>query len=173
VTALLHAMLVFATVGVFSFGGGFAAIALLQEEVVRQGWLTVDRFVDFIAVSQSTPGAVGVNVASFVGFTLHGALGAAAVTAALVLPGVTLCILFARFLFRFYHHRISRALFRGLRPAVAGVIAAAVWRIGRVAVADWRGMLIAVLCAAWLLRFRPHPLWVILASAAAGLLLQG
>ncbi|MBN2161892.1 MAG: chromate transporter [Pontiellaceae bacterium] len=160
----------FSAIGIFAFGGGYAVLSFLQHEVERRGWMTTERFADLIAISQSTPGPIAINLATFVGFETGGVAGAVLATVAVALPGMILMILFARFFFHFYDRPNAQALFKGLRPAVLGLIAAAAWNIGEVALVRPATMAIALLCCLLIARWKVHPVFLVIGSAVAGML---
>ena len=112
-------------VGLFSVGGGMATIPFLYEMSDNTGWFTHAQLADMIAVSESTPGAMGVNMATYVGFTTAGFWGSLIATIGLVAPSVIVILLIARVLQQFRHNRYVEAAFYGLRPASTGLIAAA------------------------------------------------
>lgn len=112
-------------VGLFSIGGGMATIPFLYDMSDKTGWFTHAQLADMLAVSESTPGPVGVNMATYVGYTTAGIWGALAATVGLILPSVIIILLIARVLQQFRHNRWVEAAFYGLRPASTGLIAAA------------------------------------------------
>jgi Chromate transport protein ChrA len=112
-------------VGLFSVGGGMATIPFLYELADKTGWYTHAQLADMLAVSESTPGAIGVNMATYVGFTTAGLWGGLIATAGLVAPSIIVILLIARVLQQFRHNRRVEAAFYGLRPASTGLIAAA------------------------------------------------
>lgn len=120
---------IFFKVGLFTIGGGLAAIPLLQEEVLNRGWLSLAEFTDMIAVSESTPGPIGANVATYVGYSQHGILGSVIATMGLVTPSVIIIILIAKFVMSFREHKVVDAVFFGLRPAVTGLILSAAYSV--------------------------------------------
>lgn len=124
-SVLIDLFVSFFTIGLFSYGGGYAVLSFLQQEVERRGWMTTERFIDLVAISQSTPGPIAINMATFVGYQTGGVPGSVVATVAVSLPGMMLMMLFALFLFHFYEKSQVQAAFRGLRPAVVGLIAAA------------------------------------------------
>ena len=168
-TGLLMLSTAFFVMGCFAFGGGFAVLALLQQEVVQRGWMTPERFVDLVAISQTTPGPIAVNVATFTGFQVAGVPGAVVATASVALPGMILMLIFAVCLLHFYEHPLSKALFEGLRPAVLGLVATAAWQIGKVAVVDWKGLAVFLVVAVLIAKWRLHPALIVLGSAVAGI----
>lgn len=167
----LQLLVSFSTIGLFAFGGGYAVLSFLQHEVERRGWMTTERFADLIAISQSTPGPIAINLATFVGYETGGVGGAFLATFAVALPGMVLITLFALFFFHFYERPMVQALFKGLRPAVLGLIAAAAWHIGRVAIVNWGAVGIAVACCLLIAKWNVHPAFLVVGSAIAGMLL--
>lgn len=125
----------FFKIGLFGFGGGYAMISLIQGEVVNKyGWLTSGQFTDIVAVSQSTPGPIGINSATYVGYSsivnagyepIYGVIGSCIATFAVVLPSFILMILISKFLMKYKNHPSVENVFMGLRPAVVGMLLAA------------------------------------------------
>jgi chromate transporter len=169
-TALLQLFTSFFSIGLFAFGGGYAVLSFLQHEVVRRGWLETDRFTDMIAIAQSTPGPIAINLATFVGYEQAGVGGALLATLAVALPGMIMMMIFALFFFHFYERPTAQALFKGLRPAVLGMIGAAAWQIGRVALVNWVAIGIALVCCVLIARWKIHPVFLVIGSAIAGML---
>ena len=169
-TALLQLFAAFFTIGCFAFGGGYAILSFLQQEVARRGWMTTERFADLIAIAQSTPGPIAINMATFVGYEQGGVPGALVATTAVSLPGMVLIIAFALFLFHFYERPAMQAVFKGLRPAVVGLVAAAAWQIGQVAVVNWTAAVISVVSVVLLAKWKVSPVVLIVGSAVAGVL---
>lgn len=112
----------FIKVGLFSIGGGLATLPFLQDIAARYPWFTPADLLDMIAVSESTPGPIGVNTATYAGFHAAGLPGALVATIALVLPSIVIIILISRALTRFRDSRLVQNAFYGLRPASAGLI---------------------------------------------------
>ena len=127
---ILILFLTFFKVGAFTFGGGYAMLPLIEEEVIRHGWLTEARLVDFIAVSESTPGPFAVNISTYVGMTVGGWLGAAAATIGVVLPSFIIILIVAGFFDRFKKSRFVNGCMSGLKPAVIGLIGFALVNAG-------------------------------------------
>ena len=125
----------FFMIGLFGFGGGYGMLSLIQNETVEHWhWLTSSEFTDIVAISQLTPGPLGINSATYCGYTavfkcynshLMGILGSATATFALVLPSLILMILISKMFMKYMHHHSVESVFRGLRPAVVGLLAAA------------------------------------------------
>lgn len=125
----------FFKIGLFGFGGGYAMLSMIQGEVVtRHGWITSPEFTDIVAVSQMTPGPIGINSATYVGYTAVvnagyppsiGILGSATATLAVILPSFLLMLTISRFLINHKDHPAIASIFGGLRPAVVGLLASA------------------------------------------------
>ena len=112
-------------VGLFAVGGGMATIPFLYDLADKTGWFTHAQLADMLAVSESTPGAIGVNMATYVGYTTAGIPGAVIATLGLTMPSVIVILLIARVLQQFRHNRYVEAAFYGLRPASTAMIASA------------------------------------------------
>ena len=124
----------FFKIGLFGFGGGYAMLSMIQGEVVtRYGWLTAQEFTDIVAISQMTPGPIGINSATYVGYTTiadcygtsYGILGSIIATFAVVLPSFLLMLTISKFFLKYQKHPSVEAVFSGLRPAVVGLLASA------------------------------------------------
>ena len=112
-------------VGLFAVGGGMATIPFLYDLSDKSGWFTHAQLADMLAISESTPGAIGINMATYVGYTTAGISGALVATVGLAMPSVIVILLIARVLQQFRHNRYVEAAFYGLRPASTGMIASA------------------------------------------------
>ena len=125
----------FFIIGLFGFGGGYGMLSLIQTEtVVNHAWLSSAEFTNIVAVSQMTPGPIGINSATYCGYTaVHNAgfgnamaiLGSVTATFALILPSLILMILISRLFMKYMHTAVVESIFSGLRPAVVGLLAAA------------------------------------------------
>ena len=125
----------FFQIGLFGFGGGYGMLSLIQGEVVHHHhWMTTAQFTDIVAISQMTPGPIGINSATYCGYTaVHNAgygnmmsiLGSATATFALVLPSFIIMILISRMFFKYMNTPTVQNVFKGLRPAVVGLLGAA------------------------------------------------
>lgn len=118
----------FFKIGLFGFGGGYAMLSLIQGEVVtRYHWISPQEFTDIVAISQMTPGPIGINSATYVGYTATGSVwGSAIASFAVILPSFILMLTITRFFVKYQKHPMVEAVFKGLRPAVVGLLAAAV-----------------------------------------------
>lgn len=120
-------LLVYLKVGLFGFGGGYAMLSLIQNEIVtKHAWLTEQQFTDIIAVSQVTPGPIGINSATYVGYSITGSVwGSILATVAVCIPSFIMVIAIALAFAKVRHNRWVDAAFTGIRPASVGLIAAA------------------------------------------------
>ncbi len=186
----LRLFLTFLEIGAVSFGGGYGMISLIREKVLGYGWLTEEEFLSFIAVSESTPGPLAVNMATFIGSSQGGFGGALCATLGVVLPSFCIILLIAALMRNLLKYAGVNAALEGIRPAVVGLILGTALtmalgtlfgfaNLGDSVVPDWRGL--AILGILLLLhglyrRFRrraPSPVLMILLSAGLGMLLYG
>ena len=175
--------------GLFAVGGGLATLPFLQDMADRTGWFTHAQLADMLAVSESTPGPIGVNMATYVGFTTAGIPGAVIATLGLVAPSIIIILIIAKVLAAFRQNKYVDAAFYGLRPCSVGLIAAAGLLVVKLAVfnfdlyrqtgvfADlfnWKALLLAAVLIVLTRYVKPlkklHPVFFILGSAAVGAL---
>ena len=168
-TSLLKLFATFFRIGLFTFGGGYAMIPLIEHDVVeRNGWLRKDEFLDLLAVAQSAPGVFAVNMAVFVGYKLRGKRGALAASFGCVLPSVVIILLIALFFRRFRHLEVVNNIFMGIRPVVVALIAVPVFNVARAAKLSWMTAWIPVLSALLIVQFGVSPIYVIIVAGVAG-----
>jgi chromate transporter len=108
--------------GLVSFGGGYAIIPVIEVEVVKNGWMTTQKFTDVVAIAGMSPGPIATNTAIFTGYQIDGLAGAAVSAFAMVLPSLLLVLIAALFFYKLNHNRIVQSAFYGLRPVVIGLI---------------------------------------------------
>ena len=131
----LQLFVTFFSIGLFGFGGGYGMLSIIQNQVVtKHGWLTMGEFTDIVAISQITPGPIGINSATYCGYSaVHNAgmsnmmaiLGSVTATFALILPSLILMIIITRLLMKYFNSSVVQNIFSGLRPAVVGLLLAA------------------------------------------------
>lgn len=185
--SLLGLFFLFMYIGLSTIGGGLVSISLMQQELVSRSIISSEQFIAMIAVSESTPGPMGINMATYIGYELYGLWGSIVLTAGIVLPSLIIIILIARFAEAFQETEPVKYTMYGLRAGAAGMIAAAAWKVLAVAVftlpvfyesshvkdlMDWKAA--AVFClflAVQSLYKQLHPIFLIALGAAAGLLL--
>lgn len=123
---------IFFRIGMFTFGGGFAMLPLIEREVVRnRNWLSAEEFIDMLAMAQSVPGPIAVNTSVFVGYKLRGVRGALVAALGVIVPSFVVMLLIVLFFVAIRHNPEIERIFKGIRPAVAAMIAAAVLTMGR------------------------------------------
>lgn len=178
----------FFKIGLFSVGGGMATLPFLYDMADRTSWFTYAQIADMLAVSESTPGPIGINMATYVGFTVGGMPGSLTATLGVIIPGITLVLIICKFLDKFRGNKYVDAAFYGLRPASTGLIAAAGVTVVTISLMNvelfkttgllsdlfsWRALLLAAVI--WVLTnfVKPtkklHPVIYIAASAAVGI----
>lgn len=122
----LNLFLTFAKIGLFTIGGGYAMLPLIQSEVLANAWLTQEELLNFIAVSESTPGPFAINIATYVGTIMGGPLGSICATLGVVTPSFVIILIVARLYQQFQRSKVVSGLMSGLKPAALGLIAASV-----------------------------------------------
>ena len=168
-TSLFKLFVTFFRIGVFTFGGGYAMIPLIEKDIVeRNRWVGREDFVDLLAVAQSAPGIFAVNMAVFIGYKLRGTRGAIAAAMGCVLPSVVIILLIALFFRQFRHLPVVNNVFMGLRPAVVALIAVPVFSVAKSAKLGWSTVWIPVLSALLIVAFGVSPVYVIAVAALAG-----
>ncbi len=174
----LSLFLTYLKIGLFGFGGGYAMLSLIQHEtveVVQWGatapWLTQSEFTDIVAISQMTPGPIGINSATYIGYTVTGSVwGSIVATIAVCLPSFLLVLLVSRFILRNKENPIIKSIFKGLRPVIVGLIAsAALLLMNRENFSD-NTFSIAIAIVSFILVYfaKLHPIWVIAIAGVAG-----
>ena len=185
---LLELFCVFFKIGLFTFGGGYGMIPLVQQEVVSHGWLELEALVEYIGICESTPGPIAVNMATFVGSSQAGLPGSVCATLGVVLPSFIIILGIAAVLKGFRENRYVRAALSGIKPVVGGMIlSTGAWLTGRALLSDTlkgggldaRPLIIAALLiggmALWQGRLKRafSPILLILFSAVCGLAVYG
>ena len=167
---LLELFVSFFKIGLFTFGGGYSMLPMLQREVVdKHHWATESDILDYFAIAQCTPGIIAVNTATFVGSKLKGAIGGAVATAAIVSPSILIITLISRVLQNFASYEIVQHAFAGIRIAVCVLIAVSISKLYKKGVKGAVGN--AIFAASLLLTFLLHlsPVWIVLAVVLLGL----
>ncbi len=166
----------FFRIGLFTIGGGYVMLPLMKREVIEtHGWLTGEEFTDILAIAEMTPGPIAVNTSTFVGYRLAGVPGSLAGTLGVILPSLLVILTIATLLhqYRLMEWPRVQGAFTALRPAVLGLIAAAVFSLARAGISDVRGALIAVGAFAIISLTDWHPALVLVAAALLGGLFLG
>ena len=169
---VLQLFISFFKIGLFSFGGGYAMLPLIQREIVSlHNWLTMDQFIDVVAISQVTPGPVGINAATFVGYKVAGLLGSSIATTGVVLPSVIVILILTRLFLKYRNLAPVKAMFRGIRPAVVSLILAATVMIVPSSITDAAGILIAIATFLVIKYLKLDPILSLVLAAAAGIII--
>jgi len=127
----LDLFLTFFKIGLFTFGGGYAMLPLIREEVAMHGWASAEDLINFIAVSESTPGPFAINIATFIGRTTAGIPGAFCATLGVVLPSFIVILIVSKLYDKFRRSRTVQGAMSGVKPAVIGLITAALISLGK------------------------------------------
>lgn len=186
----LKLFLIFLEIGAFSFGGGYGMISLVREAVIENGWLSEGEFINFIAVSESTPGPLAVNMATFVGASQGGIPGALLATAGVVLPSFIIILIIAALIKNLLRYAGVKAFLSGVRPCVVALVLAtaatmalslffSLKTLGGPVSADWRALLIFAVLAVFSFVLKlakkksPSPILMIVLSAGLGIVFYG
>ena len=173
----------FFLIGAFTFGGGYAMLPLIQIEVVNKGWLANEDVINFIAVSESTPGPFAINMSTYVGSEMGGVFGAACATLGVVLPSFVVILIVARCFRAFCGSKWVKGVMSGLKPAVVGLIGSAVLTVAAAVfapagirfeiltdVSTWFWLAVAGVLLAVSLKWKKlHPIVIICLCAAIGI----
>lgn len=180
--------LTFFKIGLFSFGGGYAMIPLIEKELESHNWMTSSQFYNIIAVSETTPGPISVNSATFVGYEVGGIFGSIVATMGVAAPSLILILIICKYLLKYQDNGIFKNAFSGIRPVVAGLIIAAAFFVAQTSVfkksvtvstihdaaihpfkyLNFKSILILVIVALMLEKFKLHPILVIFLSGVIG-----
>ena len=179
----------FFKIGMFSVGGGMATLPFLYDISDRTGWFTYDQIADMLAVSESTPGPIGINMATYTGFTTAGFWGSLAATLGIITPGIIIVLLIVAVLDRFRKNKYVEAAFYGLRPASTALIAAAGMLVFEIAlfnldafkesgkvldIFNFKAIILAILLLVLIRWLKPtkklHPIVFIVFSAVVGII---
>lgn len=129
---LFEMFITFFKIGAFAFGGGYAMIPMVQEEIVtKRNWIEKDEFLDAMAVAQGSPGAMAVNMSIFVGYKIKGPIGAVVATLGSILPSFFIILIVAKYLYQYRDNPILDRMFLGIKPAIVALIVSAVYTLGR------------------------------------------
>ncbi|MCR4583108.1 MAG: chromate transporter [Prevotella sp.] len=161
----------FFRIGIFTLGGGYAMIPLIEEEVVnKKHWVSKEEMLDLIAIAQSCPGVFAINIATFIGYKLRKTKGAIATSIGTALPSFLIILAIAIFFKQFEDNRVVAAMFRGIRPAVVALIAVPTFRLGQRAKLNRYTFWIPVVCAIAIWAMGVSPIYIILIAGIGGYL---
>ncbi len=177
----------FFKVGLFALGGGLAALPFLQDLIEKYGWMTAQELLNMIAVSESTPGAIGINTATFIGYNTAGIAGGITATIGLAAPSIIIITIIAHYFEKFNQHPLVESAFSGIRPAVAGLIASAAFELARggifnlehlelndnlIKLFDYKSLILLIIIFAAVRKFKKHPIIYIITAAVIGIIFK-
>lgn len=165
----LEAFGIFFKIGAFTIGGGYAMVPLIEDEIVtKRNWISKDDFIDLLAIAQSAPGILAVNISIFIGYKLRGIRGSIVTALGTVLPSFIIILAIALFFHNFKDNPVVERIFKGIRPAVVALIAAPTFSMAKSARINRYTIWIPVVSALliWLLGF--SPIWIIIIAGAGG-----
>lgn len=157
----------FFKIGLFTFGGGYAMIPLVQREVVRKGWILEDQFLELLTLAQSAPGPLALNTAVFVGYRVKGYRGVALSVFGIILPSFVIILIIAIYLHSFRDNHVVAAMFKGIRPAVVALMLAPVFGFSKGL--GWKRGVLAVVAAFLVWYFSISPVYLIIFGALGGI----
>lgn len=164
-----EAFLTFFKIGIVTFGGGYAMIPMIEEEVVnKHHWTDKEELLDLIAIAQSCPGVFAINISTFIGYKLNKKTGALCTTLGAALPSFIIILLIAMFFHQFADNKVIAAMFRGIRPAVVALIAAPTFRLAKTANISLTNCWIPIACVLAIWALGVSPILIIVVAAVAG-----
>lgn len=184
---LVRLFIEFFITGLFSFGGGLATIPFLKQMAERTGWFTLEQLMDMIAVAEATPGPIGVNIATYAGYTTAGVIGGIVATAGLLFPSVIIATIAVRLLSRFKDSTLVKSAFYALRPASLALIAFAGLSVLRLSILrpeflgmsgmsfealSIRAIVLAVILFVLTNKIKTHPIILLAVSAVVGIVIE-
>ncbi|MCI7036827.1 MAG: chromate transporter [Spirochaetia bacterium] len=184
--SMLMLFFVFFYVGLFAIGGGLVAASFMRQALVEQyGLITDEKFYSMLAISESTPGPIGINIATYIGTELHGSPGGIIATFGEVLPSIIIIIIIARFFSKFQEKPLVKSIFSAMRPCTSGMVMSVFASVFSMAVLQWdlfrvnydfsllvnlKALAVYVVSLAVLFKTKLHPVFIILFGAAAGII---
>lgn len=184
---LLHLFFIFLYIGFFAIGGGLVAATFMQQTLVeRYGLITAEKFYSMIAVSESTPGPIGINLATYVGTELYGPLGGIVATLGEVLPSLIVIIVIAKFFARFQEQPVVKSVFTVLRPVTSGLVLVALLQVLSISLfydqllklqtlignINWKAVAFYAASIAVLFKTKLHPIVIVIAGGIFGVLVE-
>ncbi len=171
---LLQLFLIFFRTGAFTFGGGYAMIPILEREFVTdRGWITSEDMLNYVAIGQSTPGLIAVNMATFIGYRRCGIRGAFVATLGIITPAIVIITLIAAFISNFSEYVYVQKALSGINISVAVILVSAVWNLGKKSVTDMIGLALAIIAFIAVVVFKVNSIWLILFALVVGISVKG
>ena len=168
----LKVFMTFFKIGLFSFGGGYAMLPLIQQEVVDiHNWVSAKEFIDIVAISQVTPGPIAINSATYIGFKTSGILGSISATFGVSMPSIIIMLIISRFFMKFKDNKYVEDAFLGLRPATIGLIASAAILVAYGAFIDYKSVIIFLVAFVASYKYKVDPILMTIIAGIAGYIL--
>lgn len=168
---MFYMFITFVKVGLFSFGGGYSILAMLQQEIVtNHNWLSADEFANIIAISQMTPGPIAINAATFIGYERYGILGSILCTFGVILPSSIVMVVLTKTYLTLQNKLWFQHIFKDLRLLSIGLIAAAMVLIGKSSFPDLFSVIVFIIAfyAGW--RWKISPIYMLIGAAIVGMI---
>ncbi|MGP1624182.1 chromate transporter [Bacteroides heparinolyticus] len=167
----IEAFSIFFKIGAFTIGGGYAMVPLIENEIVnKRNWVAKEDFIDLLAIAQSAPGVLAVNISIFIGYRLRGIRGSLVTALGTILPSFLIILAIALFFHNFKENPVVERIFKGIRPAVVALIAAPTFSMAKSAKINRYNIWIPVISALLIWQLNFSPVWIIIAAGVGGYL---
>lgn len=167
----IEAFSIFFKIGAFTIGGGYAMVPLIENEIVnKRNWVAKEDFIDLLAIAQSAPGVLAVNISIFIGYRLRGIRGSLVTALGTILPSFLIILAIALFFHNFKENPVVERIFKGIRPAVVALIAAPTFSMAKSAKINRYNIWIPVVSALLIWQLNFSPVWIIIATGVGGYL---
>ena len=170
---LIDLFFTFCRIGGLTFGGGYAMLPIIQKEIVEEKkWATEEEVLDYYAVGQCTPGIIAVNTATFIGYKVHGIIGAIVATLGVVFPSLIIITIIAALLKNFANYSIVQHAFSGIRVVVIALIVSAILKLAKTSIKNSTTLIIATIAFILVAFVNLSPIYIVIAAACIGLILK-
>ena len=170
---LIDLFFTFCRIGGLTFGGGYAMLPIIQKEIVEEKkWATEEEVLDYYAVGQCTPGIIAVNTATFIGYKVHGIIGAIVATLGVVFPSLIIITIIAALLKNFANYSIVQHAFSGIRVVVIALIVSALLKLAKTSIKNSTTLIIAIIAFILVAFVNLSPIYIVIAAACIGLILK-
>ena len=170
---LIDLFFTFCRIGGLTFGGGYAMLPIIQKEIVEEKkWATEEEVLDYYAVGQCTPGIIAVNTATFIGYKVHGIIGAIVATLGVVFPSLIIITIIAALLKNFASYAIIQHAFSGIRVVVIALIISAILKLAKTSIKNSTTLIIAIIAFILVAFVNLSPIYIVIAAACIGLILK-
>ena len=170
---LIDLFFTFCRIGGLTFGGGYAMLPIIQKEIVEEKkWATEEEVLDYYAVGQCTPGIIAVNTATFIGYKVHGIIGAIVATLGVVFPSLIIITIIAALLKNFANYSIVQHAFSGIRVIVIALIVSAILKLAKTSIKNSTTLIIAIIAFILVVFVNLSPIYIVIAAACIGLILK-